>query len=97
MISHLKCREIQAPIAKCLINEFASAFGYKKALKIAITGIKRDAKTSGCMMAKKYSGNGIKELARIVKDVWSKDGALIINVLEKTKKYLNFKLLAASM
>ena len=90
MISHLKYREIQAPIAKCLIKEFASAIGHKKALKIAIAAIKKDAKNSGCMMAKKYSGNGIKELACLVKDIWSKDNALTINVLKETKKHFNF-------
>jgi hypothetical protein len=93
MISRLKCREIQAPVAKCLIREFANAIGYKKALKIAIAAIKKDAKISGCMVAKKYKGNGIKELARIVKDIWSKDGALTINVLEKTKKHFNFNII----
>ena len=43
-ISHLQRREIQAPIAACLIHGFAEALGQAKALEIATAAIREDAR-----------------------------------------------------
>lgn len=89
-ISHLKCREIQAPIVVSLIKGFEKELGYRKALEIVTRVIKEDAVESGKKMAERFSGNSIVELARIVREVWSKDGAMKINVLKETEKELYF-------
>ena len=44
VINHLQRREIQAPIAACLIHGFAEALGQAKALEIATAAIREDAR-----------------------------------------------------
>jgi len=88
--SHLKRREIQGPIIVSLIKGFAEEIGHDKAIEVATDVIREDAKISGRKMAEKYGGNTLAELARIVREVWSKDNAMVINVLEETDKNLDF-------
>jgi hypothetical protein len=89
-IGHLKRREIQAPIAACLIRGFARVLGQDKAVEVATAAVQADALMAGRMMAEKYSGNTIKELGRIVREVWAEDDALTIHVLEETEQNLSF-------
>jgi hypothetical protein len=89
-ITHLKCREIQAPIVSSLIKGFAREIGHNKALEIAKQVIREDAILSGKMLAEGFSGNSIAEMSRIVKDVWAKDGALEIRILKETESELFF-------
>jgi predicted hydrocarbon binding protein len=89
-ITHQKLREIQAPIVTLLINGFAKEFGYKKAIKIAENVISQDAMAAGKKMAKEYKGNALTELAKIVKDVWAKNGALKIDMIKETESELFF-------
>ena len=90
-ISHLKHREIQAPIAACLIREFAGVLGRDKALEVATAAIQADALLGGRLMAEKYGGNTMKDLARFVREVWAEDDAMTIHFLEETEKNLSFK------
>jgi fumarate hydratase class II len=46
-ISHLKRREVQAPIVSSLIKAFADKIGYDKAVDIAKEVIREDAILSG--------------------------------------------------
>ena len=46
-ITHLKCREIQAPIVSSLIQGFVREIGYEKAIEIAKKVISEDAMRSG--------------------------------------------------
>ena len=71
-ISHLQLREIQAPIAACLIKEFAKMVGFEKALEVAAAAIQSDALIAGKRMAEKSGSNTLKDLARLVREVWSK-------------------------
>jgi hypothetical protein len=89
-ISHLQMRAIQAPIAACLIKEFAKTVGFEKALEVATVAIQSDALTAGKRMAEKLGCNTLKDLARLVREVWSKDDAMTVNFLEETDRNLNF-------
>lgn len=89
-ISHLRCREMQAPIVVALINGFARHMGHDKAIEVATEIIKADAVNAGREMAERYGGNTMVELASIVREVWSRDNAMAISVLEETEKNFYF-------
>ncbi len=86
-VSQLIKREIQAPLAACLIREFADHLGSEKALSIATEAVKKGAKKIGEMMAGDY-GNTIEDLFRIVKEVWSDGDAIDFEIIEKTETTL---------
>jgi hypothetical protein len=90
-ISHLKRREIQAPIAACLIRGFARMMGHNKAVEAATAAVQADALMAGRIMAEKYGGNTMKELARVVRNIWLDDDAMTIHVLEETEQALSFE------
>ena len=89
-ITHLQRREIQAPIAACLIRGFANVMGQDRALEVATAAVQADAMMAGKIMAEKYGGNTMKELARIVREVWAEDDAMTIHILEETGQNLSF-------
>jgi hypothetical protein len=89
-ITHLQRREIQAPVAACLIRAFARVVGRDRAMQIATEAIQSDAIVSAHVMAEKYRGNSMGELARIVKEVWAEDDALEIDILRATDEHLDF-------
>jgi len=89
-ITHLKCREIQAPIVVALIKGFGEEMGHDKAIDIAKKVIGEDAILSGKRLAERYSGNSMTELWKIVKEEWAQDGAMVINKIKATEKQLYF-------
>ena len=89
-VTHVKCREIQAPIVSSLIYGFAREIGYEKAVEIARNVISQDAAEAGKKAAQEYSKNTIAVLARIVKEVWAKDNALTLEMLEENETALFF-------
>jgi len=89
-ITHLKHREIQAPLVSSLISAFADKIGYDKAVDVAKEVIREDAISSGKTLAEQYSGNSIAELTDIVKEVWAKDDALQIKMIKESEKELFF-------
>ena len=89
-ITHLKRREVQAPIVSSLIRGFANEIGYDKAVDIVKQVIREDAILSGKTLAEAYSGNSIAELSKIAKEVWAKDDALKIKMVKETEKELFF-------
>ena len=89
-ISHLARREIQAPIAACLIKGFAEVMGEKKALEVATAAVQADAMISGAMAAERCHGNTIKELSRFVQEVLAEDDAMTIHFLKETDQNLSF-------
>jgi fumarate hydratase class II len=89
-ITHLKRREVQAPLVSSLISAFANKIGYDKAVDIAKEVIREDAISSGKTLAEEYSGNSIAELSKIAKEVWAKDDALEIKIIKETEKELFF-------
>lgn len=89
-ITHLKRREVQAPLVSSLIGAFANEIGYVNAIDIAKEVIREDAILSGKTLAQEYSGNSIAELSKIAKEVWAKDDALEIKMVKETDKELFF-------
>jgi len=89
-ITHLKCREIQAPIVSSLIQGFAEEIGSDKTLEVAMKVISKDAIESGKKLAQEYSGNSMSELTKIVKEVWAKDGAMKIQIIRENDNELFF-------
>jgi hypothetical protein len=96
-ISHLKRREIQAPIAACLIRGFARVMGQDKALEVATAAIQADAMMAGKAVAEKCGGNTMKEMARVVREIWAEDDSMTIFFLEETEQNLSFDVTAAAM
>jgi hypothetical protein len=89
-ISHLKRREIQAPIAACLIRGFTSEMGFDRAIDVATAAVQADAAEAGRAMVERFGGNSMAELGRIVKEVWAEDDGLTIADLEETAHSLSF-------
>ena len=89
-ISNLIRREIQTPVAACLLKGFGEALGYERAMQIASTAIQEDGRRTGKMMAERYGGNSTAYLLRMVRKVWAEDGALELEVLEETDQKLSF-------
>jgi hypothetical protein len=89
-ISHLLCREIQAPLVSALIQGFAREIGEDKALAIAQDVIREDAILSGKSLAEKYSGNSLEVLLKIVEEVWAKDETMDIQHITITDQTLQF-------
>jgi hypothetical protein len=89
-ITHLKCREIQAPIVSSLIQGFVEEIGSEETIEVAKRVINKDAIASGKKLAQEYSGNTVSELAKIVKEVWAKDGAMRIQIIRENDNELFF-------
>jgi hypothetical protein len=89
-ISHLLCREIQAPLVSALIKGFARKIGDSKAFSIAKKIICEDAVLSGKSLAQKYSGNSLEDLLKIVEEVWAQDGTLEIKNIRLNENTLWF-------
>jgi hypothetical protein len=87
-ITHLKCREIQAPIVSALIQGFAEEIGSDKTIEVAKKVINKDAIKSGKKLAQEYSGNSVRELTKIVKEVWAKDDAMKIQIIRENDNEL---------
>jgi len=89
-VTHVKCREIQAPMVSSLIYGFAREIGFEKAIEIARNVIRQDAAAAGKKSAQEYSGNTLAELSKIVKEVWAKDNALTLEMLKENETTLFF-------
>jgi len=92
-VGNLTYREIQAPLAACLIRGFAEAIGRDRAMEIASAAIQADARAAGRSMAERFGGNTLAELARIVREVWAENGALEIRIHRETDLELCFDVL----
>jgi hypothetical protein len=69
-ISNLVRREIQTPVGACLLRGFVEALGYEQAMQIASAAIQGDGRLAGKMMAERYGGDSMKDLLRMVREVW---------------------------
>ena len=93
-VTHLKCREIQAPIVSSLIKAFADKVGYDKAIEIVEQVVREDAVLSGRTLADKYGGNTLRELARIVNEEWANDNAMKIEIIKEDEDELCFNVVS---
>jgi fumarate reductase iron-sulfur subunit len=89
-ISNLVRREIQTPVAACLLQGFVEALGYEQAMQIAASAIQADGMKTGKLMAERYGGNSMTELLRMVREVWAEEDALEFDILEETEQMLSF-------
>ncbi len=89
-ISQLKRREIQAPIAACLIRGFITLVGREEALAIATAAIQADALAAGKTMAEKVGTNSLSVFAALIRNIWAEDDAITLDVLEETDQIFNF-------
>lgn len=89
-ISHVKCREIQAPIAAMLIRGFIEEFGYDETLDIVKRLAQADAKLAAGQLAERFGGNDMRTLARIVREVWSEDDAMEFDVIAENDHEFRF-------
>ncbi len=89
-VSHLMCREIQAPIVSALIKGFTEKFGSQKTHSTAKEIIYKDAVLSGKTLSEKYSGNSLTELLKIVEEVWALDGTMEIKNICLSQNSLKF-------
>lgn len=89
-ISQLTRREIQAPVAACLIRAFAARVGPEQALQIATQAIQADAESAGASVAARLGGNTLRELARVVREIWAQDEAISVDFLEESAGVLRF-------
>jgi hypothetical protein len=64
--------------------------GEEVALEIAKAAVQADATMAGGLLAREYGGNSMKELGRIVREVWAEDDAMTIRVLEETDQEFAF-------
>ena len=89
-ITHLKRREVQAPLVSSLISAFADEIGYDRAIEVTKEVIREKAALSGKTLAQEYGGNSMAELSKIAKEVWAKDDALEVKMIKETDKELFF-------
>lgn len=90
MIDHFTRREIQAPLAGALLKAFAQELGQDKALRIATAAIEQDATAAGEKLAREMGGNGLGEMARVVREVWAEGGVLELEFHEGSQTELRF-------
>ena len=89
-ISHVKRREIQAPLVINILKGFINELGKEDVLKILSKVIEADAIKSGKCLAEQFGGNTMKELAQLIKEVWCEDGAMEIGILKETDTEFHF-------
>lgn len=89
-ISHLACREAQAPLVASLIRAYEREMGEKAALEVVREVIRRDAAESGRRLAEDRGGGSLQVLLGIVEDVWAAEGAMEVANLELTESTLTF-------
>ncbi|HBV97162.1 MAG TPA: hypothetical protein DEF36_08955 [Desulfotomaculum sp.] len=89
-ISHVRCREIQAPLMVTLIKGFGQEMGHQRALETATRTLEEDAANAARKLASRYGGNSMSHLASIIREVWAEDGALVMNVLQETDRNFDF-------
>ena len=93
-ITHLKYREIQAPIVSSLIKAFVNKIGYNNTMEILKQVVREDAILSGRTLADKYGGNTLRELSKIVNEVWANDEALKIKMIKEDEDELCFNVIS---
>jgi hypothetical protein len=89
-VSLLKRRQIEALIAVPMIKGYEQEMGATRAREKAAEIITQIALKSGEQMADEIGGRTIPLLARVVKEVWCREKALIIEVLEESEEKFSF-------
>ena len=87
----LQRRRLQAQVIGPIYAEMAAELGEEKAAKILDNAIRKAAIAEGREFAKKAPG-GVTSMADFIKlyELWTKDGALEVDVLEASETTFNF-------
>jgi predicted ArsR family transcriptional regulator len=83
-------REIEAKMAVALINRYAQTIGRDEAFAVAEATIRDMAEQAGRSMAGRLGSNRLEDLARVVREVWSREEALGITFTETSQDRLAF-------
>jgi len=91
-ISLMEKRKIEALIAVPLIKGYAELIGLEKSLEIAAGVIRGLARDAGRQMAAERGSNCLRDLADIVKTLWSRSGeALEVEFIELSEAVPDFR------
>ena len=90
LISNLQRREIQAPMAVCLLKAFAEVIGQDEAIAVASAAIQKEAAITGKTMAREIGGNTLNDLLHIIQEVWAGGNAIEFQLIEQTDQKLSF-------
>jgi hypothetical protein len=85
-------RAIEAQIVAPLIKAFIKEFGQERTLEIVKGVIQSLARESGAQLANRLGGNSIEHFARGL-ELWKKDEALHIEILEQNESRFSFNIL----
>lgn len=88
-IGVLKRREIEARILAPLLEALSEEFGRERVLAVAREVIVRVARQQGDQLAQAMGGRSLVHFAGSL-DLWKKDDALAIDVLEQTEERFSF-------
>ncbi len=88
-IGVLTRREIEARILPPLIEALGAEFGYERVLDILRQTIVRIAHEQGAQLAISIGGNSLEHFAEALQ-VWTKDDALQMDLLEQSREKLSF-------
>jgi len=86
----IKQRKIEAQMAVALIDRYAAALGRPRAIALARESIQALAQKAGRQMADQRGTHSLKELARVVQEVWAREEALQIAFHSTTPDQLAF-------
>ena len=86
----LERREIEAQIAVPLIQAFTDKMGREEASAVASEVIRSLACAAGRETARRIGANDLAALAKVVREVWSRENALEVNILEENDRKLSF-------
>lgn len=89
-IALIQQREIEARLAKVLIDRYAEVLGPDEAAALAGDAIRRQAEAAGREMARQIGGRSMEDLARVVREVWAREDALQIVFKEISSNHLAF-------
>ncbi len=81
-------REIEARIAGPLLTAFMNEFDKRKTLEAARIVVSNLAREHGIKLASEFGGNSLADFALII-SLWSKNGALRFDILEKSETRLS--------
>jgi hypothetical protein len=90
-IGVLKRREIEARIVGPLLEALGNEFGRERVLAVARDTVVKIAHEQGAQLAKAVGGDSLAHLAGSL-DLWKKDDALQMDVLEQTEQTLSFNI-----
>jgi hypothetical protein len=85
-------RDIEARIVAPLIKGFIKEIGKERTLEIVKGVIQSLARESGAQLANRLGGNSIEHFARGL-ELWKKDDALHIEILEQNETRFSFNIL----